>query len=390
MLVPNQDYRVLADLARRFGPRLEVITDRPDEPRLRDYRVTAVTGAAPAEFPRATPPAQPCTMLLTSGTTGEAKIVSKAFGNFAEESRSLDRLFRPAGRDARVITTVPFEHMYGYVYGFFWPRLVGIEAPEVRIALPSELTRALAVSSKPVWLVTTPIHLAAFVEAGLRADNVERVFSATGPLTPQLARAASECFGVPITDIYGSTETGTIGWRDMDGSEKLWECLPLRQMRQANDGRIEVHSPDYPQPEILGDIIELEPTQQFRVVGRSADLIKVAGKRTSLAGLNAALLSAPSVRDGIYWMPEEAGRGSEVVRPVAFVVLRDGATSEAVMEHLRGRIDPIFLPRPLFTVDGLDRNAVGKMPKERLRALYASCVSTAPDEMETAIGSEAK
>ena len=389
VLVPNQDYRVLADLAQRFGPRFEVFTDRPDDRRLQGHAVRAVADLPDtSDFPRDIPPGQIVTVLLTSGTTGEAKIVTKAFGNFADEVRSLDQLFRPPGTDVRVITTVPLEHMYGYVYGFFWPRLVGVEAPEVRIALPSDLARALSGSPKAVWLVTTPIHLAAFVEAGLQVDNVDRVFSATGALTPQLARDSAKCFGVAITDIYGSTETGTVGWRDMDGSEKLWECLPLRELRQTDDGGVEVHSPDYPQPEVLADIIELEAAGQFRIVSRAADIIKVAGKRTSLAGLNAALLSAPSVRDGIYWMPDEANRESKVVRPVAFVVLREGATTEAVMEHLRGRIDPVFLPRPLFTVDELNRNAVGKMTKERLLALYASCVSAAPVETDVVIRSQ--
>jgi acyl-coenzyme A synthetase/AMP-(fatty) acid ligase len=391
VLVPNQDYRVLADLARRFGPRFEVFTDRPDDRRLQGHAVRAVTDLSTTnKFPQDIPPGQIVTVLLTSGTTGEAKLVTKAFGNFAAEVRSLDQLFRAAGGDIRVITTVPFEHMYGYVYGFFWPRLVGLEAPEVRVALPSDLVSALSGSSKPVWLVTTPIHLAAFVEAGLRIDNVDRVFSATGPLSPKLARDSAECFGAPITDIYGSTETGTVAWRDMDGSDTLWQCLPLRQLHQANDGSVEVHSPDYPRPEMLADVIELATPRQFRVVGRAADLIKVAGKRTSLAGLNAALLSAPSVRDGIYWMPEQASRESKVVRPVAFVVLREGATTEAVIEHLRGRIDPVFLPRPLFTVDDLNRNAVGKLPKEMLRALYASCVSTATAETAAGIGKQAK
>jgi acyl-coenzyme A synthetase/AMP-(fatty) acid ligase len=42
-----------------------------------------------------------------------------------------------------------------------------------------------------------------------------------------------------------------------------------------------------------------------------------------------------------------------------------------LVEELRQRVDPVFLPRPLIFVDRLPRNGTGKLPQEALRALAA-------------------
>ena len=43
-----------------------------------------------------------------------------------------------------------------------------------------------------------------------------------------------------------------------------------------------------------------------------------------------------------------------------------------IIEELRRRIDPVFLPRPLLLVPRLPRNATGKLPQEALQALAAA------------------
>ena len=119
---------------------------------------------------------------------------------------------------------------------------------------------------------------------------------------------------------------------------------------------------------MLSDIIELRNAETFLLHGRSADLINIAGKRTSLAHLNYHLNSIAGVRDGVFVMPEEAGQ--EAARLMAFVVA-PGLTSEEIINVLRLRIDAAFLPRPLRFVDALPRNATGKLPREALTELVS-------------------
>jgi acyl-coenzyme A synthetase/AMP-(fatty) acid ligase len=75
------------------------------------------------------------------------------------------------------------------------------------------------------------------------------------------------------------------------------------------------------------------------------------------------------VRDGVFFMPENDD--GAVSRLTAFVVAPD-LTRAALMQALRERIDPAFLPRPLYLVDALPRNATGKLPREALNALCAA------------------
>lgn len=184
LLIPDRDHGLLNEAAQHCD-QVTVYTDCPGDPALADYKTISVADlpthrSIPAEIA----PGTAVAVLFTSGSTGRAQLVPKNFQNFAGEARSLDRLFRATGEQVRILTTLPFEHMYGYMYGFFWPRLLGLDAPAGRITLPAALAKELQQSDLPVWLVTTPLHLNAFAETGLRTEKVTRVFSATSALSP--------------------------------------------------------------------------------------------------------------------------------------------------------------------------------------------------------------
>jgi acyl-coenzyme A synthetase/AMP-(fatty) acid ligase len=129
----------------------------------------------------------------------------------------------------------------------------------------------------------------------------------------------------------------------------------------------------------LSDVLELcEPHgTRFILHGRSADMVNVAGKRTSLSYLNLQLTSIPGVLDGAFFWPEfdDADKLDGVMRLMAFVVA-PGLSLAQLQSALRQRIDPAFMPRPLCLVDALPRNATGKLPHAALldlaRTLAAS------------------
>ena len=59
-------------------------------------------------------------------------------------------------------------------------------------------------------------------------------------------------------------------------------------------------------------------------------------------------------------------------RPLAFVVA-PCLKSREILSALRNSIDSIFLPRPLYLIDKLPRNATGKLTSEALHQLVARC-----------------
>jgi acyl-coenzyme A synthetase/AMP-(fatty) acid ligase len=107
--------------------------------------------------------------------------------------------------------------------------------------------------------------------------------------------------------------------------------------------------------------------------GRHADLINIAGKRTSLAYLHHQINAIPGVTDAAFFLPDESssdGSTENITRLCAFVVA-PGMNQRQILAELRQRLDPIFLPRPLFLLDALPRNSTGKLPRNQLQALYA-------------------
>ena len=121
-------------------------------------------------------------------------------------------------------------------------------------------------------------------------------------------------------------------------------------------GHVEIEVP-------LADVIELRSRGRFVLHGRTADLVNIAGKRTSLAHLNYHLNSIDGVRDGTFVVLEQ--EGATVTRLTAYVVAPE-LTPAILMDALRQRIDAAFLPRPLCFVEALPRNELGKLPRRSL------------------------
>jgi len=121
----------------------------------------------------------------------------------------------------------------------------------------------------------------------------------------------------------------------------------------------------------FSDVIEPDGSDAFVLRGRNADLVNIAGKRTSLGYLNHQLNSIAGVRDAVFFMPDESGG---IARLTAFVVA-PGVPRNVLLGELRARVDAVFLPRPLYLVDALPRNATGKLPRETLLQFARTCAA---------------
>jgi acyl-coenzyme A synthetase/AMP-(fatty) acid ligase len=118
-------------------------------------------------------------------------------------------------------------------------------------------------------------------------------------------------------------------------------------------------------------VIEVTGPDRFLLHGRVADLVNIAGKRSSLAYLNHQLNAIPGVLDGAFFHCHAAAADAAVTR-VGACVVAPGLDAAAITAELRRRIDPVFLPRPLLLVASLPRTSTGKLPQEALRSLAAA------------------
>src|SRR6185295_15836979 len=153
--------------------------------------------------------------------------------------------------------------------------------------------------------VTTPVHLRVLLAEASELPAVDFLLCATAPLSPQLAIEAETRFAAPLYEIYGCTEAGQIAARrPAQGQE--WRTLPGVSLHAdekgtwAKGGHVEKEV-------LLADVIELRGRNSFLLHGRTADLVNIAGKRTSLAHLNFHLNSIEGVRDGVFIVPDDEG-----------------------------------------------------------------------------------
>ncbi|MFO1418952.1 MAG: AMP-binding protein [Methylotetracoccus sp.] len=334
----------------------------------------------PATFAGGENPAIPAEHLaliaFTSGSTGEPQAQPKRWDLLCH---SADLIGRALGVDAcpgyAAVATVPVQHMYGLETAILLPLRCGSVLTRTRPFFPADIHAALASLPRPRMLITTPVHLRACMDHGDWTTPVDLLVSATAPLSADLSRRVEAASGGRVLEIYGFTEAGSVATR-RPAVDNLWTPFPgirLLPMPEAGAMRLEadyLQGPHYPQ-----DWIELAERGRFQLGGRLSDQINVAGKRTSLAALDSVLCSIAGVVDGAFFLPDGDTPEDRATRLSAFAVAPalDAAT---LIAELRLRIDAAFLPRPLYLVDSLPRQANGKLARRDLQSLAERCART--------------
>ncbi len=318
------------------------------------------SASAPAERSLAFAPDRIAAIVFTSGSTGRPAGHAKTWGSLVAGARALGTLLHPAGS---VLGTIPPQHMFGLETTVMLPWQNGLAAHSARPLLPENLAGAAAAMPAPRWLMTSPLHLRACVEARQPVPGLAGVVSSTMPLNSRLARDAERLWSAPVFEIYGSSEAGMIALR-RTAAGAAWELCPGVQL-SARGGELRVHGGHIAAPQPVADELRPRGGRHFILHGRKAGLVKVAGKRTSLEALDAALARVEGVRDGAFYLREGAARlGALVVAP--------GRSARALRAALRQHIDPAFLPRPLHLVAALPRNESGKLTRQALLDLVAA------------------
>ncbi|CAM3487714.1 AMP-binding protein [Polaromonas hydrogenivorans] len=328
-------------------------------------RAPADAQTGPSDIPLI-PASQTAAILFTSGSTGLPVAHRKGWGELVLSVRAeAARLGLLDGRRHSIVATVPPQHMFGLESSVLLPLQSGAIMSAAHPFYPADICSALAAAARPRLLVTTPVHLKVLLAAGLDLPVADLVLTATAPLPPQLALAAEAGLKAPLLEIYGSTETGQIASRRTTQTFE-WTLFPDVTLHPL-EGRVWASGGHLAQAMPLGDELELLDAERFLLHGRTADLINIAGKRSSLGYLNHQLNAVPGVIDGAFFMPDE-GDGGHVTRLTAFAVA-PGLTPAQLRTALRERIDAMFMPRPLVLLESLPRNSTGKLPRSALETL---------------------
>ncbi|MBI2287089.1 MAG: acyl-CoA synthetase [Nitrosomonadales bacterium] len=373
-LLPSAHTAEVVRQIRGFAPDVFCLTDSDpctvDLPRLR-YPAMGVSPPGAFAIPQIEA-TQRIAVVFTSGSTGTPQPHPKTWGALVSSVQAealrlgLVRARRAVPLPCTIVGTVPPQHMYGLESTLLMAWHSGNALSHAQPFYPADICQALAAVPAPRVLVSSPVHLRALLDAGLALPEIAGVVSATAPLSAQLAQDIEACCHAPLTEIYGSTETGQVATRRPTQSAE-WQLLPGIKLIAEGD-RVRACGGHIETPVAMNDRIEPLSGEHFLLHERIADLVNIAGKRHSLASLNHLLNSIPGVKDGAFYMPDETS--PDHVTRLAACVVAPGLDAPHLLAALREHIDPVFLPRPLLFVDALPRNRTGKLPRAALQALF--------------------
>jgi acyl-coenzyme A synthetase/AMP-(fatty) acid ligase len=300
---------------------------------------------------------------FTSGSTGVPTAHPKPWGSLVLGAAAAAARFGLRAQDgppASLVATVPPQHMYGFETTLMLPLHAPVAIHAGASFFPGDVLAALEAVPPRRILITTPLHLRVLLAEGRRPPDLAAVISATAPLSREMAEAVERDWGAPMLEIYGATEAGSMASR-RSATDDTW--LPYDRVT-IRPGLAEI-------PGLgtipLSDALEPAEDGRFRLLGRIADLVKLGGKRASLAELNRVLAAVPGVQDGVFLAPRDLERNPAA--RLAAIVVAPGCSAADILGALRGRLDPAFLPRRLELVDALPRDRLGKLPRQALAAL---------------------
>ncbi|MBC7701083.1 AMP-binding protein [Aquabacterium sp.] len=332
--------------------------------------------------------AQVIACVFTSGSTGRPTEHVKCWGSLVRNVLAEARRLGVSARSGHcLVGTVPPQHMYGLESTVLLAWQSGAAMVAERPFYPADISATLSALPSPKVLVTTPFHLRTWLAESAEVPAVELIVSATASLSTQLALEAETRCGGHLLEVYGSTETGQLATRRSARSAEWLSFEGLNLVER--DGQTWVSGGHVEAPLALSDVLALcEPVvagdlsaTRFILHGRSADMVNIAGKRTSLGYLNLQLNAIPGVIDGAFLWPEVDAAGSQgSVKRLAALVVAPELDPPRLLAALRQRIDPAFMPRPLHFVAALPRNATGKLPQaaivELAQSLEVSALTT--------------
>ena len=311
--------------------------------------------------------------LFSSGSTGEPKAIPKAWPQLEAELRVQMALWGERLADSRVLASVSHQHIYGLLFRILLPLALGRPFDRRSIDYPEQL----ALQTAPWVLIASPAFLSR-LDPAIPAAGCRLIVSSGGPLQPGDAQQAKLLLGQLPVEIFGSSETGGIGWRQRHQVQTPWTTLPGVEVRVGPDQCLLLRSPFLPTAEWLACADRILMTGAgFELLGRQDRVVKLEEKRISLDEVEARLQGLAEVEAAAV-LPLQQGQrqilGAVLVLSEAgtarWAELGPGRFLLALRQQLRPWLEPVALPRSVRRVEQMPVNAQGKRPWPQLKELF--------------------
>jgi long-chain acyl-CoA synthetase len=375
--------------------RLKPALDRLDSvPRLIQFE-SIVVSSDPAPAPAAVRPETPATLQYSTGSTGQPKPVVRTHGQQMAEAHHFVSAVKVTPRD-RILAVVPLFHAHGFGNCLLASLMNGATMVTRESFAPREVLSLLQTERITIF-PGVPFMFKLLTEVKMvsapNLSSLRLVFSAGAALDSDVAKGFYKRFGVPVRQLYGSTETGSasinLGADIQDTFESVGCAMPPAEVAVFNDdgipvasgetGEVGIRSPAMASgyeglPEITkasfrngyffpGDVGRLDAEGRLTITGRKTFFINVGGNKVDPAEVERVIAAYPKVKD-VVAVGVKTPYGGEIVKAV---VVADGHCEPSeILTACQGRLAEYKLPKLVEFRDEIPRSPLGKVLRKYL------------------------
>ncbi|PHQ66836.1 MAG: malonyl-CoA synthase [Sneathiella sp.] len=340
-------------------------------------------------------------ILYTSGTTGRSKGAMLTHDNLISNAKSLHNAWHFEAGDV-LLHALPIFHVHGLFVALHCAFLNGskiifltkFDAKTVIEQLP----KATVFMGVPTFYVRLLADPAFTTEA---CHNMRLFTAGSAPLLEETFNAFSERTGHVILERYGMTEAGMITTNPYEGLRKAGTVgFPLdNDVRIASEGGeivadgeigiLEIKGPNvfkgyWKMPEktaaefradgyfITGDMCQKGSDDYYRIVGRSKDLVICGGYNVYPKEIESFIDEMPGIEESAVVGRAHPDFGEAVVAFVVTDGTMPGLTADDVILYVKEKLANFKVPKQVYLLDQLPRNAMGKVQKKDLRERAAA------------------
>jgi 4-coumarate--CoA ligase (photoactive yellow protein activation family) len=296
----------------------------------------------------------------TSGSSGQPKPCTHTLADLQQETRFLAGLFTGGNHEPlrRVLAAVPAHHIYGFLFTVLLPAELGhVPVQDVRRVTVNNLPRRLASGD---LLVSHPMHWALLARHGSALPAGVVGTTSTAPCPDETAQALASRGLQRLVQVYGSSETAGIAWRDAPAApyELMAHWMrpddPINELLRMSDHTV-------PRAFALQDALQWHSQRLFIVAGRLDQAVQVGGINVFPSRVRDVLMQHPDVAEAaVRLMTLHDGQ-----RLKAYVVPKPNAETADLTHRLdnwlASRLTAAERPRAFALGAELPRNAQGKL-----------------------------
>ncbi|CAG21988.1 hypothetical acyl-coenzyme A synthetase [Photobacterium profundum SS9] len=316
-----------------------------------------------------------CLTLFTSGSNGTPKAIDRTLALLDAEIEQLDAVWGGIISNSTITSTVSHQHIYGLLFRVLWPLCSGRAFERLNVIYPEQV---IAHANQDTTLISSPALLKRLTEEHV-SKPYRAIFSSGGPLSLDAAQHSQNLFEQRPFEVFGSTETGGIGYRQQQDATTPWLLFPAINMMLNAEGCLRLLSPfiDPKNWYQTSDQCACLSERTFMLKGRADRIVKIEEKRISLTEVERRLCDLDWIEEAAVLPLEETNR---LILAAVITLSENGKKTIddlgkgkfwlTLRQALRQSVEPVGVPRRYRAVDEIPLNSQGKRLVRDLEQLF--------------------